>query len=841
MNYEQLKNSYLEKLEATKVALQELPKYEQFGIFSTDELNKLKSIKDRNEIYLNKLKKGEIEVAIVGMENTGKSTFANALIKLREAFPTGSSRCTFTSTKLQYGTENKAVVMFFTKDDFNSMFQEMLQKVKYPNSETIKFENLDISAYEKYFESLKSIDEATYKFYGGTINKDIKSILDGKSEILRFLNNSVMNFTKAQIENQELKKFITDKYIARTVKNIDLELSEFEDTKEMVLYDVPGFNSITEKHKIETRKSLNSADAIILIKNVMANSEITSEEQTMLNSYDEESGIALSEKLFVYGTQIDKANKKEDALHNAETLKTDLRKNLNVNLKRLFVGSPYAYMQQIGLEDGNDAIETLENWGMAESIISIEDMKISIKDFYKNEAFNNIQKQINKNITNLKDILENVIVENSDSKKLEELQFQDNGILLDFARDIKDKVKNDLEELNDRLKKDINENEYFSKSLIEQIDKIADVITPEELDKINLRKTDIRGEFATNEVNVSCREQLKPMILDKFVDLTVSIANEKAKEYFDKTIYGLMNIFEVDNNNIYKDEIEKKLIIFVKELTEKTSYNQTSYVYLIQRFSRDLLSVVIGSGKGTSTRRDRFLQGKKEFISLAIHSDDFENMNNIYSLKLIQQVLNITDIENVDFETSITNELTKINLGNLVKFSDFKEIIKFVVSKNIPLSIAIGIIEKQSQKFKNITDTTIPIISTKIKKALNDYLPDFIEDTPKKDELYSIFENIKPSTTKDELLVELNEDIEILKEILKTAVIQAINLELPFITSFIDQNKKIIESQKEIDRFIQVNFSKIKYQELGKSEEIKVQLQEKKRVIENIRKLLTEL
>ena len=72
------------------------------------------------EKFLDKLNNGEIEVAIVGMENTGKSTFANALIKLKEAFPTGSTRCTFTSTKLQYGAENKAVVRFFTKDDFNS-------------------------------------------------------------------------------------------------------------------------------------------------------------------------------------------------------------------------------------------------------------------------------------------------------------------------------------------------------------------------------------------------------------------------------------------------------------------------------------------------------------------------------------------------------------------------------------------------------------------------------------------------------------------------------------------------------------------------------------------------
>ena len=844
MNYDKLKEQYLEKLEKVQKTLIDVSKYEKFNIFNKEDILRLRKIKDKNDLYLSKLKNGEIEIAIVGMENTGKSTFANALIKLKEAFPTGSTRCTFTSTKLQYGIDDKAIVEFFTKEEFNQMFQEMLSDVKYPNYETANFETLDQKGYVNYFENLKDLDKATYQYFNSTVNEDIKSILNGKNKILKYLDSPIINFNKLQIQNQELRKFITDEHIARTVKQVNLELSEFKDTREMVLYDVPGFNSITEKHKIETRKSLNSADAIILIKNVMENSQITSEEQNMLRSYDEETGIALSEKLFVFGTKIDRGNSKEEAINNIEKLKEDLQKNLDVNLKRLFVGSPFAYMQQIGLDKDNGTIKKLEEWGMKEAITSIEDMKKSIKQFYKNEAFNNIQKQINKNIEILKKILSNSIVENEDNQKLLEIQTHSNGLLLTYVREFKKKLKNDLEELNDEFKKDINNNKYFSNKLKEKIETITDDVSMEELEKINLRKTDIREEFATIEVNLEYREILKNQLLKNFVDLTVSIANEKSEEFFNKTILSMINILEVDETNIFKDEIKKELEVFIKELTQDSSYNKTSYVYLIQRFSRDLISVVIGTAKGTSTRKDRFLDAKKEFISLAIYNNEkFSKIDNIYNLPLIQKVLNLqfkdskdnNKNENINFETKI-----KEKFPQFMTDENFINIIKFMAKKNIPISIAIEIINQSKNSFKDITEKNRSIFLKKVRTTLDSYINNTIESSDQ-DELHSLFEEVKQSKSKEELLEEINSDIKLLQNVLKTSVLEAINLELPFVTSFIDQNKKIIQSEEQLDMFITKNFDKIKYVEKNQLEEKRVLHEEKKRIIDNIKELCLEV
>jgi len=841
MKYEDLRKEYLEKLENTQNVLTELPKFEKYQLFQNSELEQLGLIKDKNSLYLDKLKKGEIEVAIVGMENTGKSTFANALIKLKEAFPTGSIRTTYTSTRLKYGSEDKAIVEFFSNEEFNSMFREMLKKVKFPDYEKESFERISADNYERYFNNLQDLDEPLYKFHYATTHEDIKNILIGKSEIIQYLNHPIKTFSKTQISNHELKKFITDKYIARTVKKVELELSEFADTKEMVLYDVPGFNSTTEKHKIETQKSLNSADAIILIKNVIANSQITSEEKSMLNRYDETTGIKLSDKLFVYGTQVDKANTQEEARLNIETLNSDLTTSLQVQKNRIFVGSPYAYMQSLKLEDGNNSVERLTEWGMSDSIDSVEKMKSSIKEFYKNEAFENIKSQINKNIAALKNILYKIVIDNDEHSLLENLLITDNKKIINFTDSVKIELKSKLLKLKYTINQDISENEYFSKSLQEQVDTIKTDVTIEELEEINLSQTDIRGEFATNKVNTKYREILKPEILSSFENLIVNIANDKAKQYQNETIDILLNILEVDDTNIYKNEIKENLAVMLRDLTYKISYSQTSYVYLIQRFTRDLVSVVIGAEKGSTTRKDRFKRAKKEFVSLAMYYEDIVNIENIYDLKLIQEVLNLSTGEKV-VEDSLVRKTLESKYESYLEYQEFQNVIDTLENKGLNEEKSIEVLEDVLANFKNVSSGNIGIVEKKVYKKLESLNEEEKKIVSKdSDEIETLFEKIEVSQTKEELLQELNSDIAVLKDILKLAVIKAINLELPFITSFADQNEKIINSNSEFNDFISKYYNKIKYQELEESQEQKRTLEEKKEAIINIRALQSKI
>jgi len=158
MNYQQLKQNYLSKLQNTKEKLDEILNTST-DVLNNEEIKDLEKLQKINNKFITKLNKEEIEVAIIGAENGGKSTFANAFVKLKEAFPTGSIRTTYTSTKLKYGND-RAIVTFYTTEEFDGIFNELLEQVKYQNRNGLK--NFDINHYKSYFENLKQTDKKLY-------------------------------------------------------------------------------------------------------------------------------------------------------------------------------------------------------------------------------------------------------------------------------------------------------------------------------------------------------------------------------------------------------------------------------------------------------------------------------------------------------------------------------------------------------------------------------------------------------------------------------------------------------------------------------------------------------
>jgi hypothetical protein len=827
MGYIELKNKYLEKLKDTKDVLNEAVQYAKINVFTNEELKELAKLKEINSRYLDKLNSGEIEIAIVGMENTGKSTFANALIKLKEAFPTDSKRATFTSTKLRYGIEDRGVVEFFSKKEFDEIFREMLSQVKYPNVD-IPFERFELETYKEYFERLKIEDKATYEFYSSKTNKDIIDILEGKDKILKYLDMNNKFFTKEDIENEKLKEFITNKYIARSVKKVEIFLSSLENMKELVIYDVPGFNSITEKHKEETREALKKADAIILIKNVIENSQITSEELDIFNSYDD-SGLPLSEKLFVFGTKVDRANEKSD-LANIDVLKKDLFQQLNVKEENIFIGSPYAYMQKIGLQDGNSSVKKMIELGLEQNINAVEDMKIAIKRFYENEAFNNIQKQININISSIKEILSKVIDTNIETDKLDNFRIIDNEIIIDYITKVDERLIEVLTNKKDELKKDIKENQYFSKILNEKIDTIVDEVEMKELENLNNLFVDTRNEFAVDKVNIEIRKKLFNIAKENFQNLITDIANDKFEEILsnlNKEILEKVLLLEVSNK--YYQELQEKLSIFIGELTKDVAYNRTSFVYLIDRFSRDLMAILIDSAKGSPTRKAKFIEAQNEFLSLAFYYEETLSIDSIYNLSLIKRVLGLESIDDIESKLLEKYEIFK-------KFNELKEVLDLIKTKKIHFEKAVEIIDFVIKSFNEIDEENINLVKKRLKNEIEKVNLEEI------DVLDDILSSVKQSTTKEELLEELNTDIKTLKDILKSAVLKAIGLEIAFTISVVKTIDKIINSKDKINKeFINQNFAKIKHEEISKIEENRAFLEEKQRVVKNIKELLKKI
>jgi GTP-binding protein EngB required for normal cell division len=833
MSFKLLQKQYLKKLENTKKVLEDVDKFSKFGIFEEEDLEKIQNIKLKCDRYFDKLDKGEIEVAIVGMENSGKSTFANALVKVKEAFPTGSSRATFTSTKVKYGPEDKAYVEFYTQSEFNEIFRGMLSKVKYPESENADFMTMSLKSYSDYFDKLRETDIEIYKANLSSTHKDIVDILEGKtkSEMVNYLGSGIRFFDRSQIESNELKSYITDRYIARTVKKVEIELKSFESTKEMVLYDVPGFNSATEKHKIETKKALNSADAIILIKNVAENPNLTGEELDILKSYDD-SGIPFGSKTFVAGTKIDRLNKEDEVRHNVNILEEDVISHLGVSRQKIFIGSPHAYLQKEKIEEGTDSIERLKKLNAEKRIESVEELKGALKYFYENEVIDNLTKEINKTIQTLRDLIQNIISESSDMKNLESLKLEDRKEIAYIVENIKDRLEKRLSSLREEMQNDILEKKYFSKSLHDQIDSIITRdIDDKYIEDINRKKTDGMVVDSPLNTNLFIRKELYPEVKKNFRKKLVDLAGQKYKEYQDKLLDEILDILEVERNNIKYEEIRENLEHFLNKITQNIAYSPDSYNYLIDRFSTSIIEILIGTPRFTTDRKNKFLLHKNDVLALSFFYEEIKQFDSIFDLSLLRDLLSI------DSDTPLEYIFKKHGIDDFLKYPIFGEILNLIFKKNIPLNIAIEIIKDVRSKVKRLDNECIERVVSSIESRIKKI--DESDEDPMASMIDILMDKNNQVKNLEEVKDEIVQDIELVKKILKTAVIEAINLELPFVSSFNDQNLALIDNAWA--DFIAENYSMIKYEKMAELEEKKVILEEKKRVVSQLKELSIKL
>ena len=93
------RQQYIEKLEKQVQVIGQVLALGSNSVLNIDTEEKLDKLRDEAKILAKKLRNDEYEIAIVGMEKAGKSTFANALME-NLFLHTKDARCTFISTKI---------------------------------------------------------------------------------------------------------------------------------------------------------------------------------------------------------------------------------------------------------------------------------------------------------------------------------------------------------------------------------------------------------------------------------------------------------------------------------------------------------------------------------------------------------------------------------------------------------------------------------------------------------------------------------------------------------------------------------------------------------------------
>ena len=198
MRFEQEKEMYVNKLNSIIGGI------DSIGRLRIDDLPCIKSedlieYKKSAQRLLKKLEENEFEIAVVGLEKAGKSSFSNAFIDI-DVLPTDDQRCTYTSTRIQYGKETKARISFYRVQEFNTDFREKLEKLEIENAQIYTYDNLDIETYRGLFDK---ITDDKKKLYEKSLNEDILNILKNKSSIGRNLGKDDMFFSGSELEGSK--------------------------------------------------------------------------------------------------------------------------------------------------------------------------------------------------------------------------------------------------------------------------------------------------------------------------------------------------------------------------------------------------------------------------------------------------------------------------------------------------------------------------------------------------------------------------------------------------------------------------------------------------------------
>ena len=754
--YKKEKEFKIKQLKKEIAEIEKLLKNSGVGLFTGNDLSVLRNILQKNKNYLHKLESNEFEIAIVGLEKAGKSTFANALIA-SNFLPSAPERCTFTSTRLVYGSD-KAVIKLYNESEFNNIFQELLSSVEYPDAKNQNFRNMTIEEFKNYFENeLKIKNPNLYQVHNNKTNKEIEDILKNKDELE--LTGETLEFEGEQLTQDTFREYIrgikigkiTNTAKPRSVKDIAIESSKLNRLKTAIIYDVPGFDSPTKIHENQTRERLQQADAIILISNAGDKPNINAPQLDTLQKDTDIDGIPLKDKLFVFGNKIDTANSLKIAENNIDVFVEDVVNTHKIaEEKRVFVGSALKY-----LKDNN--LTTEEYHSKFEIDDNIDNIRSAIEKYYENERFEILKKKIDSNSDTFREILKNIIKNNDEDFDEDFAEHKKTSITSETIDKIKENLEKTLRDFNYNLREDFEKNKYFSdkfKSLLETDEEVSNNYFPliEENDiqqaKIYTSKT-VSSEIPIDKMNPYIREKKYSEYLKRFSELIINMTSDKTKEVEKELLNSFVKALNVYNETLLEEKLKLDTQKFIQKLTNNQEFNEDKFTYLVERFSRHLFDILILYPLLSDSRKQKFEKSQQEFIYLSTFYGDKA--------------------------TEFISMLLTGEKGNAISMEDLIKL----VQKGIAIIQNPYNIKDRVEDLRDIFNSLQQLDTTKISYNVDE-----------------ITKDKKAASTEKELLEEINRDIENLKEILKQAVVPAMNLELAFYNGINKQVDLMIETFK---------------------------------------------
>ena len=735
--------------------------------------NKLKSRKER-------LKKPKFEVAIIGLEKAGKSTFANALLK-DDYLPQAPNRCTYTTTTIESSKENnRATISFYTKNEFLESFQATCKDIELQN---IDFETITLDSFEKILQEKSAL------FQNSNNADDIRAIIKNRDDIKKYLDKSD-EIIESNIKNS-IKPFIVDEKIARAVKNINILSNEFKDFDDMVLYDVPGFDSPTKFHMEQAKKYLLRADAVILLLSIAENVSFTKMLADYIKDVKDEDGTTLKRKLIIGATKFDfhiHGNKDEDLKgieERKELLIKECKKFDIYKEENFFLTSPLSYLEGLKAMNSDKAHSKIINLGLDDGVL---DIRNRVVDFFNNEAIDVLRDAIAIDVQECKTFLLEFRKNNNTEDLHEKINEEEYDLKIKKINEISKQL---LDIVVDKQKFVKEQNDFnIQKSIIEKMEtiwldqiKISDEKRESLIKEITQDNTEKVGEFQSKlrpVIYAKSLELMKKMIAEAIEDKSFNVINSFKEE--------ILKVFNINS------EKENKLKEKLSEIIDKHSYNSKSYEPLLDRFLIDIFKIMIEYPIATSKNDERFKafkESEQSIESLLVFDDSYDReLGSLYAQSLVKKIL--VHYEDIKFE-DIKNKLIQYK-DLFVHNLSIDDLASSLMNKKISLRTLDNFIEKSKDKLKNlVADSIIHNIS---------------EFAPKN--IYAeLFDNAQKSHTYIQVQEEINKDIDLLKEIISNIVLKAAKIEKPFINSLNNQIESIRidlnSDESELKKLIDIN------------------------------------
>lgn len=784
-NFEIDKESTLNQIQIANELIDLILRNMSLNLVNSIQYNKLKEIKNRNLKYQQKLISEEFEVAIVGLEKAGKSTFANALID-NDVLPSAPERCTFTTTRLVSGSD-RAIVEFYTETEFEEIFQKMLEEIEYPNAKQISYKSLSKDEFEQYFSGLELKNPNLYKSHQGKTDQEILDILACRNQLQ--LNGAKQEFIGEQLNQDDFREYIkgrpNDTSKPRSVKSIEIESSKLKQMQNIIMYDVPGFDSPTKLHLRQTEERLKHADAIVLVTNVGTNPSIQGTSLSVIRNNTDYDGIELKDKLFIFGNQIDRVNHANDIQGNEHILRSDVAKYKLAENQRVFVGSALSYLSQehvskfIGLDNG------------------IEKIREALISYYQVERFEILKRKINSSYSELKSVLGEIANLNTING---DINIDENHLKSEITyqetKEIEKRLRKQLKDFFADLKFDILEEKWISKRMVEELEneKYFKRIDDEYFEQVQrLYDDSLRLNIQFEQVNREIRKTLHLQYLEQYSEIIRNVTNEECNKIEQNLIWCFAHA--VCGTVQVTDNIFQHCKLLIKNISSYVTYHPDYFNYLIERFSRDLFDILLSSPLASHDRLNRYKTSSPDIRYLDhFYSNNQGALINIILAQKENNILDIKDMEKLIMMIYRSMALSPedgelVNIVNmLIKYKP-----SFVISDNLDL-VAI----------------------------MNEY-------------------GVQSSQTREAVINEINVDLEYLRKILINAVVPAIDLEVAFLNSMDKQIKLLLSSMdnhnqysKLFNRFISHIVTLVKQDELDNVQQMIEQQKLKKEIIEKI-------